>query len=171
VSSNSLDKTSSNSLDKTSSNSLDKTSSNSLDKTSSNTLSSEDSLSLRSISVDETPDTEVAPTSFNEVAAPASFSKLVLQHHQDGVQLLSPPDISLTSITSVEADYEVTPGEADYEVEEEEKTTPVVAEVSNGIAEEAAIEVAVSFEAVTKMSTTSSSSGSERGEISFPPKI
>ena len=126
---------------------------------SSNTLSSEDSLSVRSISVDETPETEV-PTATNVM------SKYVLQQQQDSSakscdRLLSPPDVSLASTTS--------PGDDDGEEDDgddgdgAENTTPV-ANINNVIVCPDDDSAAVPFESVTKMSITSSSSGSEKGK-------
>lgn len=78
---------------------------------SSNTLSSDDSMSLRSISVDGTPDTEVLPiqAKVNEDLKAVKSS--------NGGDLLSPPDISLTSIspgeeTDTTVTVETTPSSA-----------------------------------------------------------
>ena len=82
---------------------------------SSNTLSSDDSMSLRSISVDGTPDTEVLPkvVANSEDLKPLQTSKI----SQSGSDLLSPPDISLTSIspgeeTDTTVTVETTPSSA-----------------------------------------------------------
>lgn len=78
---------------------------------SSNTLSSDDSMSLRSISVDDTPDTEVAPSPkihLDHVTVGAALQQQTQRQssattqEEEGSrigQLLSPPDVSLTSIS------------------------------------------------------------------------
>ena len=83
---------------------------------SSNTLSSDDSMSLRSISVDDTPDTEVAPSPkihLDQATVSAALQQQVVVGSNGGTsnvivgeldgakvgQLLSPPDVSLTSIS------------------------------------------------------------------------
>ena len=83
---------------------------------SSNTLSSDDSMSLRSISVDETPDTEVPSSSTStdtiykqpstdpqflpEAISTKNITAQTLKMVQpSALDLLSPPDVSITSIS------------------------------------------------------------------------
>ena len=83
---------------------------------SSNTLSSDDSMSLRSISVDETPDTEVPSSSTStdtiykqpstdpqflpEATSTKNLTAQALKMVQpSALDLLSPPDVSITSIS------------------------------------------------------------------------
>ena len=111
---------------------------------SSNTLSSEDSMSLRSISVDDTPDTEVPSAS----TAPMNKQNNAEHHHQQETSssknitaqalkmvhpstalkvtssshdLLSPPDVSLTSIS---------PGEETDATVTVEESTPSSANIT-----------------------------------------
>ena len=111
---------------------------------SSNTLSSEDSMSLRSISVDDTPDTEVPSAS----TAPMNKQNNAEHHHQletsssknitaqalkmvhpstalkvtsSSHDLLSPPDVSLTSIS---------PGEETDATVTVEESTPSSANIT-----------------------------------------
>lgn len=70
---------------------------------SSNTLSSDDSMSLRSISVDDTPDTETGPKigveEVKKVTNSVKNGSSVTSNQSSNADLLSPPDISLTSIS------------------------------------------------------------------------
>ena len=100
---------------------------------SSNTLSSDDSMSLRSISVDDTPDTEIGPSKIGAEelkkvassvavdltkAAAATNTKAVADasnQSSSSADLLSPPDISLTSISpgdETDATVTITPSSA-----------------------------------------------------------
>ena len=102
---------------------------------SSNTLSSDDSMSLRSISVDDTPDTEIGPSKIGAEelkkvassvavdltkAAAASNTKKAAavdasNQSSSSADLLSPPDISLTSISpgdETDATVTITPSSA-----------------------------------------------------------
>ena len=80
---------------------------------SSNTLSSDDSMSLRSISVDDTPDTEIGPKIGADDLKKVTTVPVVPQNVSS--DLLSPPDISLTSISpgeETDATVTITPSSA-----------------------------------------------------------
>ena len=80
---------------------------------SSNTLSSDDSMSLRSISVDDTPDTEIGPKIGADDLKKVTTVPVVPQNVS--TDLLSPPDISLTSISpgeETDATVTITPSSA-----------------------------------------------------------
>ena len=102
---------------------------------SSNTLSSDDSMSLRSISVDDTPDTEIGPSKIGaeelkkvassvavdltKAAAASNTMKAATadasNQSSSSADLLSPPDISLTSISpgdETDATVTITPSSA-----------------------------------------------------------
>ena len=128
---------------------------------SSNTLSSEDSMSLRSISVDDTPDTEVPSSStvpFNKQnsvdnyhPSEATSSKNITAQALKMVQpttalkpssmsyspndLLSPPDVSLTSIS---------PGEETDATVTVEESTPSSANITPSISGDQLIDLSES---------------------------
>ena len=114
---------------------------------SSNTLSSDDSMSLRSISVDGTPDTESLPkvTSSNisdpdQLKHPSSKISNNIQSSNNS-DLLSPPDISLTSIspgeeTDTTVTVETTPSSANITPSQSSEWPPqskIVMHTSHGV--------------------------------------
>ncbi len=84
---------------------------------SSTTLSSDDSMSLRSISADDTPETEVPKLTNGQVqlAVAVAADQLNTNGASTASDLLSPPDVSLTSISpGEETDATVTVGKFIY---------------------------------------------------------
>ena len=112
---------------------------------SSNTLSSDDSMSLRSISVDGTPDTESLPKVTNisdpdQLKHPSSKISNNIQSSNNS-DLLSPPDISLTSIspgeeTDTTVTVETTPSSANITPSQSSEWPPqskIVMHTSHGV--------------------------------------
>ena len=129
---------------------------------SSNTLSSDDSMSLRSISVDETPDTEVPssststdtiykqPSTDQQFIPEATCTKHLTAQALKMVQpsafdLLSPPDVSITSIS---------PGEETDATVTVEESTPSSANLTPSLSGEQLI--TLSNSTMTAMNTKSS---------------
>ena len=115
---------------------------------SSNTLSSDDSMSLRSISVDGTPDTESLPkvTTASNISDQDQLkhpsSKISNnQSSNSNSDLLSPPDISLTSIspgeeTDTTVTVETTPSSANITPSQSSEWPPqskIVMHTSHGV--------------------------------------